>query len=680
MSLTVARRFPILARAGFPPRIRLRRSAALLFIALMLSAAARLPAAAAATRDRQAEALARAALELLSHDTFDERRFAIQKLEDATLMAPGHADWELALARAYMRAGYLGLARHRFDKVRQFAPQDAEARFGLGQVWRTDWLKYLESESETQAIANFREAARLAPKRADASIMLVPLLVEHGEIDGAADAARAALAVEPGRLDAILADAYTAYRQGRVEHADSAFRRAVPRLPRALRDRFEDIHPVASERDTLVMRQLWPHQLAAFTRRFWRQQDPDLASPENEAQLEYWARITHAYLLYYDARRQAWDERGEMYVRFGAPAKQVYNGVNAIANGSLQPIVRMPMNVLVWEYPELGMTVTMQDRFLSGVYLPARAVGIVASEIIDPSPDPDTLRRHPELAGVGGGRGVFPKLPPGTKPLPVDGAIAMFEGANGPRLLGGFEAPGSPLDSLTATWVVRDSEDVEIARATRTLSPSACEPTEAQVADFASDLPPGRYSIGCTIAGSGRRRGTFRQRVEIPPPGSGLALSDLVISCGVPDAAAFDPREPAVRVEPNPSARVKTGDPLTAYFEISQLRPDADGLTRFEFNYTVRSLEKDARVWIQRLLAPRPLPNPIRTTRSEQQLGTIRRQFVSVPLQSMPPGRYRVEVRVRDLVSDEDAGVFADFTYGAPPPADGPAGPAPASR
>ena len=65
-----------------------------------------------------------------------------------------------------------------------------------------------------------------------------------------------------------------------------------------------------------------------------------------------------------------------------------------------------------------------------------------------------------------------------------------------------FEAPGGPGDSLMATWVVRDSNDFEVARVARALAPSACAPTETQVADFAVDLSPGRYQIGLTIVGS----------------------------------------------------------------------------------------------------------------------------------------------------------------------------------
>jgi hypothetical protein len=41
----------------------------------------------------------------------------------------------------------------------------------------------------------------------------------------------------------------------------------------------------------------------------------------------------------------------------------------------------------------------------------------------------------------------------------------------------------------------------------------------------------------------------------------------------------------------------------------------------------------------------------VSATRQDEVAGTIRRQFVSVPVQSLPPGHYQLEVRVRDLVA-----------------------------
>src|SRR5262245_63368812 len=57
-------------------------------------------------------------------------------------------------------------------------------------------------------------------------------------------------------------------------------------------------------------------------------------------------------------------------------------------------------------------------------------------------------------------------------------------------------------------------------------------------------------------------------------------------------------------------------------FEMYDLRPDETGTSRFEYEATVRSADKDARFWLQRLLAPRPkLPDRKSTRLNSSHLG-----------------------------------------------------------
>jgi hypothetical protein len=253
--------------------------------------------------------------------------------------------------------------------------------------------------------------------------------------------------------------------------------------------------------------------------------------------------------------------------------------------------------------------------------------------------------------------------------IPVAAALARFEGERRPRLLEHVGVDAAPGDTLFATWVVKDSNEVEVMRSSRALSPSACDPTEVQVADFAADLAPGRYRVGLSVQGSGNRRGITRDEIVLAPVGGDLSLSDLLVSCGVPDAAAIEGALAAVRIEPNPEARVAAGSPLTAYFEIYHLSPSSEGLARFDFEYTVRSTSRDARVWLQRVFAPRPAIPSIHAEREEQQVGSLRRQFVSVPVQSLPAGPYRLEIRVRDKVSGGEAVASTEFVHEAAPAA-----------
>lgn len=116
-----------------------------------------------------------------------------------------------------------------------------------------------------------------------------------------------------------------------------------------------------------------------------------------------------------------------------------------------------------------------------------------------------------------------------------------------------------------------------------------------------------------------------------------------------------------VRPEPNPGARVMGDDPLAAYFEIYDLAADAGGRSRFEYIYTVRSVRRDDRIWISRVFKPTQTVPPIRASRAEEHVGTLRRQYVSIPVESLPAGPYELEIEVRDLANGSRAVTKAVF-------------------
>ena len=615
----------------------------LLFCFAWIASATADPVVPARARE-QAGALYQSSLGWLARNTVETRRQALRALERATLLEPGNATYELALARAYYSCGYLKSARERFERVAQIQPGNAAGHQGLGLIWRRDWLKYLDRGSLDRAVEQLTTAARLDSGSTDTWLSLAPLLVEQGDLLGASRAAFRALRSDPGRLEGHLSVAHALYRSGMVHEADSIFRVTIPRLGRPLRERFEDISPVATEQDTFTLHHLPRAQQAAFIERFWQENDPDLSTPENEARLEYWSRVTQAYFLFFNAKRGGWDERGEVFVRYGPPAEMQYDPVGGRLSWAFGTGPEFPSNVMVWSYPELGMHVTLEDRLLSEYYL----LPIMRMSDPDPVPDPDSLARCADALGTRGGRGVFHLLPPGAKPLPLESLVARFEGSAGPRVLAQLEVPGGPADSVWADWVVLDSARVIRARASNLLGPSACAAATRRVGDFAAELEPGPYVISATVRDGEGGRGILRVPVELEAARSRLALSDVVIACGVADRGAE-----AVRIEPNPGQRVSGAGPLTAYFEIYHLRPGSDGFARFEYVYTVRSTAPDERHWLAKFFSPPP-PPAVSVSRAEQNLGALRRQFITVPVGSLLPGRYRLEITVRDLVADDE--------------------------
>jgi len=597
--------------------------------------------------------LADAERHLIKH-TFDARRIALRDLEQACDLAPGRADLQLMLARTYADAGFTKLSRQRYERALGIAPDNADARMGLGLAWRRDWLKYLDRRSLDRAIQHFSACTRLEPQRVEAWLMLSALEVEKSDLPGARSASDRALELDRSRADCQLAAASLRWRQGDVAGADSLFRLAFTRLRRSVRERFEDFAPLVTEQDTLAFGRLPMSQRAEFVRRFWSANDPDLVTPENEAQLEYWARVAQAYFLFYDPARREWDERGDIYVRYGPPTAASYNPVGTnlygLSGGPNQ--VAFPVNVLVWAYPQLGMTAVMQDRQLNEHYELPPSLEFDT----DPIPDPNVVANL-DVVATHGLKGVFPVLPPGARPLDVSSELARFEGEHGvPTLFAGVAASAGPADTLVADIVVLDSTMHEVARLSRAPSPSACDAGGQRVAGFQLSLPPGDYIVGTSVRGGGRR-GSRRTTLHVPAIDSTLSVSDLLVTCGVPPIL-----ENSVQLDANPSGRVPSGQPLVAYFEVYHLSRGPDGQGRFEYETSVHSAEADNRMWFQRWLSPRREGDGLGVTRQDAVLGTMRRQFVSVPIRSLAPGHYRLDLVVRDVLSGDEQKRSAFFT------------------
>ncbi len=628
--------------------------AILLFALMTVTGAARVEA-----RDaKRAAALYRQALGYVARNDVDARRMAIRLLEDATLLDPGRPEYHLTLGRAYYEAGFLGEARDRFERVTMIAPDEPEARYGLGQVWRRDWLHYADPASLNQAVKHFSACCRMRVQFADGWLELTPLLVEQKDLRAASVAARRALEASPGRPEALIAVAYTDYLSGDMEGAAEGFRVGVPGLPRLVRARFVDIAPVATDRDTFLLNRLEGAAHDEFLRQFWADMDPDLTTAVNEARLEYLSRVAHAFFLYYRPKLGEWDERGEVYVRYGPPSHTTYNPIGDPLRFNFMTGSPYPANTMVWTYQDLRLQVVMQDRTLNEYY----QLPVSLWQDPDPIPHPAVIAASDSMLLARSGRGVFRTLPPGTQPLQIAGAVGRFYTPQGPRLFGQVEVPGTPEDSVSAAWVVLDSARTVVVRGSRSLVISACDPVELQVADFVSDIRPGTYTVGLSVKDREGRRGTLRRDVVVPAPLGRLTVSDVVITCGTPYIEEQRGGPPIVRIEPNPTARVPKSGPLTAYFEVYELTPDAGGRSRFHYEYTVRSAEKDPRIWVQRVFAPRALPDPIQVSHEEEQVGSRRRQFVSVPVSALPPGRYQIEILVRDVVSGQEAKSTARFS------------------
>jgi hypothetical protein len=213
------------------------------------------------------------------------------------------------------------------------------------------------------------------------------------------------------------------------------------------------------------------------------------------------------------------------------------------------------------------------------------------------------------------------------------------------RLLAHVVAAGEPTDSLSGAWTVVASDGHVVTRGTCTMSASACDPATQRVAEFSATVPPGEYFIHMSVSGSDGRRGLVRLGATVTPPIDSLELSDLVLLCGgsLPSAGTD-----VIRIEPNLERRVSGNEAMAVYFEIDHLKPGSSGRSRFRYTYSIRKVEPDEK-------SKRGGHAVYEASREDDFDGTLRRQFITVPMRSIKRGTYDLRVQVLDLISGSRA-------------------------
>jgi GWxTD domain-containing protein len=618
-------------------------------VALVLSATlgAQRETSAGVSRAERASALFESASRRIASGTHEQRQFALTELQDAARLDPGRADIALRLGTLCLEADLLKVAREVAQRLTARDSGCAGAWLLDGQVWRRYWLATVDENARDRAIVGLGRSARLAPGERTAWALLAPLLTDADELEAAYHVAVFAARAAPTDPEAEVQMAAAAERVGDLETADRLFRSGLPRLPFNLRERYDDIAPLLPSDLAEQFATLEPAARKRFIERFWADNDPDPVSVENEARLEYWARVTQAISLYGTSRADEWDARAQYYVRFGRPG---YEELNPIGT----PSSFHTADCLAWTYPDLGLRVWMASQSAFHGFPGRLSTGALWARAW-----PESLTRHGELYAINGGWAVFHRLPPGVTALDARLALARFQSERGISVFAQAEAAGGPDDQLTVEWVVLDSTDTPVTRDRRSMSPSACSADEARAASFTATLPPGHYSIGVRVSDTLGRRGTVRRRIVAPPTSGQLALSDLVVTCSSPAQSVV--AGSGVRLEPETGLFPGAGEQLNAYFEIYHLAQSASGDSKFEYDCTVRPAVRDRRGWLSRMLTPREAPQPIEMSRMETTRGSLRRQFLSVPVGSLPTGSYQLAVVVRDIENGAIAQAVTSF-------------------
>lgn len=497
-----------------------------------------------------------------------------------------------------------------------------------------------------------------------------------------------------------LVQAIQAQREFDYAQAQALFEKYIQTLPSEEQALYLDMTYVASGADLKIYKRVSDVEKEDVKRRFWTRTDPSPLTQVNERLVEHYRRVAYARANFGQGRFP-WDDRGEVYVRFGAPDhisssndlqieqdREVQDARDnfvrrrrvALQVTPGQPIFPIPRNTwwTYWVYTNLdrGVEFTFIRRFNKTVYE------------FPPIPDGLGVGLTADLMGYQG-QMVLNELVSRApwvyeadfSQLPIDFFYypAAFRGEDGQtRLEIYYGLPASemarlPLNEKTDRVLLDrgvalfDSVWVEQHRVHDQLT--FVMPSQKQIIDNAFipgvmnfDVKPGSHYLALQVRDvvSGKSQ-VYQQSLSIPDFSDTdmLMMSDIQLAFWIApteENGAFVKK--GLKVVPLASKAFRMDQTAFVFFELYNLKTDAFGQTKYSVEYVFQSQEKGiapvrALRGLGRMLKLREKSKEV--TISYAQTGDQRDDvaYVELDLQGVEPGGQKVHIEVVDELTGE---------------------------
>ncbi len=395
------------------------------------------------------------------------------------------------------------------------------------------------------------EAAVTAfPGHVAAGIELVLGLLDEGDMERAADRARAVETASGGAPVMTLLRGLVAYRSGEIEEGSELMERGLAELPEDERRALESPLSVVSPEYAQRIAELEPADREALVERVWSRSDPVLGSEVNERRAEHIARTSYARLRFGSLDVDA----ARVWIRFGRPLNRW--AVEGGSGARTEFWDYGPGSDLVFKRSGPGVEYTLDEA--------SRAV----------------------LDDAGGSMGFW--TPSDVVPLPGQGS-AFRSGVGDARDvrvaldLSPLERSGGSGDLHVTSYLVRPSGEVlRISEFNRYGVRGALEVRQELARDDVG-------SFVIEVAGSNGAVGTFRMDLSSPGESGSPAASDLALLVPGPEAEQGRPGGSLGDLDGMPAGwdlldgNGRSGhEILGLYLELYDLPVSASGVDEFE--------------------------------------------------------------------------------------------------
>ena len=550
-----------------------------------------------------------------------------------------------------------------------FDPIAARARLHYTREFLQSLAQPIENAAQVdrqEAEELFREGLKAMPTHAPSAVGLMGLLYDQRRYDEMRRVAEPIVRLDTAPARVLFAAGLATYRLGQLARADTLFNRALARFTPAERNEITSLGRITRKADSIRIDELSEAERARTEQAYWEAADPLLATPENEAKLEYLARMAFADLRFSDddTRQVGWrTDRGLIIARYGEPPVVATFPPSSDADAK-DAVGRI---ITVWYYPRTEVEfVFTGPPAMNAAFFAGNHRGYAEEQRQEA---PFLLDNVPLAIGV--------------DTIPVQ--MARFRGN---------KADNGQLVIAASVPVNRMYKGAEIDRGSMELSlrrgPLAA--TRRVRADTGSvALPVGapltRLYVDTLQAGANVRvrleardaalaGATARAQADLtmlPGTSPTLESSDLVLANRLASPGTVVGRWNEINLQMRPNLSFAQRDTFSVYWENYGLRPDANGRVQYEVRMIV-TLEQEDRGQnsLRRLLGS--LSDVVGLSKEGEEalglrfernesLGDRDRvpELVTLGLGSAPPGRYRLEVIVTDRQSKQVTRLLREF-------------------
>lgn len=451
------------------------------------------------------------------------------------------------------------------------------------------------------------------------------------------------------RWAALMAQAYAA--RGEPDKAIALFERYLEIVDKKERAFYDDIRLIARPEEIFKYEALTEEARSEFLDAFWRRRDPLLVSEGQARRAEHYRRVWYAR-TYFGKTAYPWDQRGEMYIRYGEPDYRVRSGfpnrlppigiesiktkVHAdigfippfMASGAATPQAffdkqvgsggnmkgleydeMMPIYPVLldpsmghkdvpweaWYYLEIGggIELTFRDDAMNGNF--------------QYPPVPDDLRviaYHPEVLMEAITRQTPDKyeIPPGVETLEFYYDVVQFKGVSGETVVEVYlgipplqvrieNGEGNVAHALAITHLNGDV----VARSDETVRFAVQDTSALQTGTFIPQLvsltvDPGTYRLALQLTDKNSGKwGVYAQELDVVAFADSLAMSDLEMAFEI----ATYPKDQQFKkgdvwVIPMPSRHYQRSQSTSVYYEVYHLTQNEFGQTHYRVDYTIQ--------------------------------------------------------------------------------------------